>query len=873
MKTNLKIVKYKENLSKGMRKCVPGSLIGLGLFVLLMEIFLVQPGHKLKQAAAVEFCPDEKSGFVEKSNRLLVSLLHVDENMTVFPKSIEELNQRYPRLQFDCANSDGLIQDIHTLDVRLVGIDDSYLKTDVEGNRDLVDFYENSNFQNVLSGQRKHLGIAYFNIIFKTVSQKDAMGRDTATYVLVDKILINKSMLRLSLDKQTWTGTIMAGDNSLFSESDYYYLSWGNNVIPIPRHGNDAQTMLKADLQESLFKLDKRAITSWLPLAQKYKDNRKVTVSFGQNTQRLDRNVTFRIDDHKLNIKTENINCIVYSTKAKPVRVEYSSSARSADTFDMDFGGSNSIKLVFWNMDYSKKVAEMLLSTYNPLLTLSGLVRTNEGSSRYLVSERLVDHFTYQVTHELATELGARSFSDTAQLTLDPVLGLYLQEELVSYAQHLVETFPSLDTTRGCIELSVTVMDMATGAVLAMPYYRTGEYLLNREIRLSRKSPAMIRRYIGSTFKPLLTLGVALANPEVLDYNFNLPNNYNLESENNARFFGFSIKPWQATNTQWDATMTMRRFLGESNDVYPVALTVYALRSGCPNMFYSQNDWEDKMYYRSSTDNVFTWSQQPLMVNLDSLYNLPSNYDTEYPDSERIEHYVWRYLDSIDNSKVKTDEFALGSVRPDAAYLNIKSFDEFPYSVKSNLVPWVLGQGSNEWSCLKLAEAWCRMLTKRKVKASMLSTNAQAPMVMFNTDSSQQTWNRFLDIFLSAQSLGTLQHVNDAITQVNSNLGLERNPLLIFSKTGTPDEYQRKQYKTLSNKKKWLDIGMFNFGLMRQSEYENVKHGRVGKGVVFVLRVTYVSEKGTTAINSDLVKQFYTQDRLTNLYRLAEGYF
>jgi len=209
---------------------------------------------------------------------------------------------------------------------------------------------------------------------------------------------------------------------------------------------------------------------------------------------------------------------------------------------------------------------------------------------------------------------------------------------------------------------------------------------------------------------------------------------------------------------------------------------------------------------------------------------------------------IIKYTDDPDTLLTRT--FGLQEILPDQTQLRMNRFydgDDF----RGLLVPWALGQGDNMWNCVKIAEAWARMVSKRDVKASFIhipdrqsaplvakeKTDAGNGIICIETKADlNATWNTFLDKFHEAQSYSgtsaTLNGMNNTVKSIAPNL-------MLFSKTGTPDAYIRYEYPILGGTNRYMDVGMYTFALVEKDVFESkIKKNLPAKGIICVLRIT-----------------------------------
>jgi hypothetical protein len=192
-------------------------------------------------------------------------------------------------------------------------------------------------------------------------------------------------------------------------------------------------------------------------------------------------------------------------------------------------------------------------------------------------------------------------------------------------------------------------------------------------------------------------------------------------------------------------------------------------------------------------------------------------------------------------------------------------------------VPWVLGQGTNEWNCVKLAEAWTRMLTKREVRASFIDKPGTIPSLVERLKTKDnanpnEVWNRFLDELLYAQthSPGLLTPMDNAVKSLGHDL-------VLFSKTGTPNNYDRPEWKTLDGRRHWLDVGLYCMGLMPSDSYQKVREGGPAKGLMCVIRITRITRQKPSddGVSSTHARNFFSANkrRLQKFYEMTRRYY
>ncbi len=851
-----------------MKKIDPNwtSRYGRWLFVGLLAIVLavlaatfLRGCNKLGQDSKNDsYTPSVNDGFIRKSNELLLTLVNEGNRNDIHPRSMQELNAKYPAMRFELPyHEDSIAASGRASDLRLVDI-----IADSIHDEELKRFYLNSNLPSLLKKQRDKMGEQMFTISF-----------GPGDYTWISGIKMIPSLFRISFVKDPWTGVIMATENAIIGEQNHCFISWGKSMMPlrmapVPNvRDNDYYTTITADVATQTFLGRGGRAVDYYTTSQDYDKGRTLLhVNLGNSALQF----AYPDSNHFAIRTTNTLACQVYDAKGKKVEVlpTEASGRLVRVAFDED------LKLVVVNRNDNSKVAEFTVSHRNPALTLSKLVNSNEGRERYNINPTLVDRFTRQVMYGLSSTLRNSDFRDTVKLTLDPLLSRELERMLEAHYDSLHGCYP-----KSHFELSMTVIDMATGNVIAAPFYRSIDKELPEDVALGMKSPTLIRRYVGSAFKPLLALAAVEAMPSLLD--LNTVGHYN----NDRVFYDWTVgKKW---NGNWSGCSSFSYFLGVSDDVYPVALAVLAMQGDTLPPGYRAGDshfaksrlfnpgW--RLSNKGSNSGVFI--NTPLVRNISLLYDVKDNVDTYAVDSLSMTRYIWNHLGLAD-----TLRFGLDLVRPDITNMHYDNF--FGSSLHGELVPWVLGQGNNYWAPMKFAEAWTRMLTKREVNISIVKS-AKSPVAKplvnaLGTDHASATWNSFLDKLVDAQSVhgnkgGTLHPMWKAIDKFNKQIKDTTQRLVLLSKTGTPANYEMNERGSVNRKKQYVDVAIYCMGLMTKSEYNRVKNGEHPRGVMCVIQIVRInnSNDGNNGLWSSDARDIFSRSpkNFNRFYRLTKAYY
>lgn len=828
-------------------------------------------------------------GFVGKSNDLLSHLLSFqDNNVTV--NSLETLNKKYPAFEFQLPYKEEYGSNV--MDVRLVNINPEYIKDE-----ELLKFYYNSSIPKLLKMQRDNISDKYFKIRFRT---KNAGRRSTVDVVQVSVI---HSMFKVALEKNPWRGTILSNDNSMFTQDDGLYLVHDNQMMPI------AKTESYEPLDVVTYKLyldsgricdvDGKDVDYYDYYMHAFHNDRKrlrieVVRRERDRDQRGFVDFAYMGEDRVRIIADQNVDCQIFVPGVAPLDVKASEFADS-DGKIVDF--HEGMRIVLTDNLSKVKLTEFAIVSENPARVLSTVIQSSSGETRYWADARNADVFTRQMMRGIARNMTNSIGVDTVSLSVDPLLSKDLEKSMKEYIGKLKDRMGRISGERW--EMSVTVMDMATGNILASPSV-TDIHSSDEKLLMTTRNSSLIRRPVGSVFKPLLTLAAALTNPSVLD--LSSAGKTMLESNNSGKgvFLGCRTSTW--VPNQWGASVDMVNYLGYSHDIYPVIMTALCLDGHSAetdlNTVRRLGQTADS-FFRPMDDEIQLGNKRTKMTdyqlirNLASLYSIHSYNESTDDYSRYLNYYLWDNLFAAGDDRemeVPDDEkhFGLDEISPDVTNMRYDAFDEGK-TLRNHLSTWVLGQGDNDWSCIKLAEAWTRMITKRKVNASFVLAGSEAGAepekltdLLQKSRSSESfpvndIWNSFLNKFEDAQELGTLREMNNAVNALNRRVGRNDDELVLFAKTGTPDEYFRREINELTGQTRKYDVGQFVFSLVPSSSLASIEGVGTATGITCVVRITrsYTGNAPDTGLWSMDARDFYSNnsENLNRLYYMTYNYY
>lgn len=917
------IIKERKNLKLWLRYL---PLVIILIAIILCSIKSIRP---LVQAGEKSvYNPSESgAGFVAKANELFnVLLAEVDDNVKV--TSLETLNKRYPALEFALPYDEYGREYIEASDLRLVRIRPEHIKDDK-----LKRFYYNSRLPQLLQRQQEQLGETFFKIKTRGLSAVSG-GKRT---IEVTSITLIPSMFKVALAHLLWDGTIESMPNCLFNDSTSLYISYGNTVLPIHqekslRFGNN-DVEFNAIMDEGILLSDRLRPINYYDYYKKVWEANEVhsirlNIRGNKNSKVLGRiNICYYKDS--LFFSRDCGLLIVGNSKA----VKHHGQKIIGHDKPSIIPVADGMKVLVYNQTFNRKYGEFTIHRHNPLLKLSTLVRSSMGTKRYYVSESQTDLFTQQLLRGLTRHVSNRDSDhiDKIMLTIDPLLSREFENEIKDYLSTLRQTINAdskkpHSQTKEQYDMSVTIMDMATGNVLASPFYTTK--FERRDfpdaLRMTTKNTSLTRRSVGSTFKPLVALASVMSTPSLIKLNTSGNNKYKGPADWNKTptyvdFFGHRTKAWaRGSSYHWEGC-DFTTFLGRSDDVFPVGLATLAMSGrhadvntkvlpiGNDNDFFEVRDslLRFKNAIKGRGADLVTY---PFTSWLSYLYSIrlqeQEGDEISYSTSDI---HVFDQLFNNNHLDEERKSYGLQEISPDQTQLRLDRFldgDDF----RIRMVPWVLGQGDNMWNCIKLAEAWCRMIGKYDINATFVrpanavsshslvhAHSATSPLPLTNNGITKEksvndVWNQFLEIFSNAQSYrdkgATLYPMFDKVAVLNKNNGTS---LKLFSKTGTPDVYARYEFPLLGGNNRYTDVGLYTFALVDDKAYKNIQNNKQGKGIVCVVRITRSYEcrkcthdkqcdacKGYWGVKSSDARDFFASPEtnlLQKLYDMTKYYY
>jgi hypothetical protein len=862
----------------------------------------------------------EGKGFIGKADALFAKLLSENTVKDVNAKSLQDLNKKYPAFEFDVPDS--LNSDLNIYDIRLVGINEEYIKDETDKT-----FYESSDLRNLLKQQRKNKDKAIFRIGIKKENG----------ILTVNSIKMIRDLHKIKFSSHIWEGNILAQFYNPIDTSNSRFLIYGSSVLPVRLQEGPLNTNSEID-PYSVFLLDDNKHGKGLFWQENkefvefdlyqhynkhYKSNSCFWLEFETEETVNNQSMIMQVLRDSLIFDFDaslTVTCIANKTQKKFIAEASAHEGRRIFNYSPD---CENVRIIVEN-NTGHKLAEFQIARENPLKKLAYVIETNKGKTRKQIDPKYTDVFTQQVVDVFLKNVNEKIVPDSVALSIDPFLSQALEKELELYGKTMIPDGGLANNEH--FEISMCVINTATGEILTAPYYNYTKSPLTQERKMTKRNPNMIRRYIGSCFKPIMALASTQLYPQLIDlitgtgsgrtqqpdttgkkYRKNgVEYNYYQTKILGCPFYNTFCTTTEDYRTHYTRSRNMETFLASSNDVYPVVLAMYSftkfpdfnpLTNATTNLKkYIENENRKNsssisLLAPNGTHNTmnacdFDIHKSDFAKVLSRLYSIKSeaviNTDSIDPVPAR---YLLRYL----NDSISFDE-----ISPDYTNMNYYNWNKTDkQTFRGEVVPWVLGQGTNEWSPLKLAESWARMVTKFPLRLSYIHNENPADIyegnILFRqTDSILSrkggdrfdTWNTFLDKFKAAQSNTEVGSLNSLIAMYNAvqriNIAQRRegdNRLIVLGKTGTPDDYERGDWEhfDISGKIKY-DIGLYSFSIMTEGQYKQLKNNETNPsksvptaGITAVIRIVHSCQKGNHTIdniNSSNARNFLDQNKV-----------
>jgi len=770
---------------------------------------------------------------VNQINKQLDKMLSLCDS-TVTAKDLNGLQKKYKGLVLQMPYNDKT-EGASYEDIRLVGINTELLSEEERGS------IEKSQLISLLQSQKNNLDQQVFNI---------KLEKDSLKNISIKKITLNVA--------QTTFETVNVDPKPLkvsFSSSPVYqegtiYITYKNSIVPLFKKKHNT----KINEDSCLYFVSKKDISHTDKVTKKKKHEANLAYLFFLKRQYNTATLLFENNNPKHNRKIDicwtsndsvkikfknNINVTVYQPGEKKAVF-----TGSEDGTPCSISAEKAATLVV-KMD-DTDIREIKISPYNPY--------------REYNAEMDYDIFTKQ----FVKAVGAAD--ETA--TLDPVIGKYLEGEMVAYRNSKAPAYESMYID--------AVVSNGYGEIVAAPYISNAGNNLRPSILESRKPECFKAYCVGSAFKIPVAAACIAAYPKLAKFkNQNEAKNQKLYyiDGNTIHFMEgeLDLKNYWGNDKHWqNEGITMDSAIGSSDDVFFPAMMFAAINNGSTDLrkYNIFNVDKDNKKISLNNNDLTNLEDKPFFVNMRSLFKLKLN-DAAYTDSTDAPWYYYYR--------------ALGKQRQ-CSFCHEDACLYLPQSYGRNIremVTWGLGQGSCRLSTMKLCEIYTTCATKRLIRNSFfkLKEQPQAMNGVVNTKNFDSAYNGFLDDWRDAQGMTgdeyTLYPVHNIIVSINQDIKDKNDRLVLLAKTGTPATYYFPGANLYSKPETpWIDQGLYAMVIMTQKTYNQIQNNKKydpNKVVTIVVRTTLQRKNNDSknpVVGSGTAISFWTKDRLETVLKL-----
>jgi hypothetical protein len=809
----------------------------------------------LKYSDQRYYAPKDENGlgFIGKVNAMLSDAVHeADGNNR---PGLED----YRRLSFhNPADSGAFLPEDQ---VRLIGF--------VPKNAEDSAFYINSDFINAIERQKRALGQRFFKIDFK---------RDGRS-VRISRIRIEPSLYKVALRDEGWRGVVRFSDPYGKLDSSIRYLVSGKSAIPL-----FTSNVTPEEFRNHLFLTTNDTASSRAAFRDPSQDwfsdslrNRPIRIRYGGTGF-----VDFLNSRWGLRLAPFNVEMkVTVAGKDGPKTVW----THSDTTVEIDPGPlSDLVRLEIkenttgiWHYAYISRVSPFTI----------GSKPTQGGGKlrRVRMDTAALDLFGQQLVSQLESSMPPNS-KDSITLSLNVILSKYLERKLREQVRRLA--IPTHGSSKNAIQMSLCLIDIATGEVIAAPYHSSEFPADISEIVPYQRNFNLVGHRVGSALKPLLTLPAYLKFPSLKDFELTSSGAPGC-TEENCVLLGYQTGRYGVgpkAGHFWNVPMNRARFLAESHNNYPIATVLLGLTEPQTAAYdilsrpipdnRSLNALRDLNGIETTRiiwpDSLPHFESSSLVAIISNLYGVPIARGRSARDSFAFDASPWNGL--------PRNASRMSTVSPDNVYLGADGVSKF-----RDLRLFVLGEGNTQWTNLKLAEAYARVISGRNIRATFLENrvgqaeswidhpepltvtpaNGGRPAIRLHSRPVRAAWTDFLEDWREAAHGGTLR---PALENFESATVGQRGEYHFYAKTGTPQDEPAWIRSSLKTKPLWVDQGFFVFGITGEDN-------RQGRGIVGVVYLSRIQERkpGSETFGSSDAREFMTPEIYRKILSLSRDRF
>jgi len=868
---NRKLFEIREIKGKHIMLGLLGLLVlagALAIYKCLQNNNFINKFHKDENGDPItKYMPmdEDNKGLYGKVNYYLEMARSQGDTVTAI--SGKNLNRLFPALMFSYSSDTASVSYlVSPEEVRLVGFNVDSIKTLSAAARDtMINFYNNSIFKSLIEErQRINLSRKYFIITWS----KDKKH--------IESIKIDPTLGDVPLLSDNWKGEILLDDPFSKIDTNVVYLIKDNIPLPLFSSNRSSQDFESYRNRNNIQSYKTIKFEDWA----KYSVSEFETIYGELNNSDSTRSKSIKID-------FENQQYITFLNRDGILRIQWNAIEINILKDGKKIEIKEEQKDDFPINDF-KNVIQLQINTGDKNIHIISVVRKpfNKGSVmvdnflRINMSEQLTDLAVKQQFANIANNLSDKDNIRQLHLTSNPFLSKYLENEMKKYYENTLKSKAVDENQADEFQISVCLMDIATGEIIATPFYSNRMKDMNLDIVAEVPNYNFTNHDFGSAFKPLLAFAVVKRFPSLKDFNFLIGNDYskdflqNKEGKNlGAQMLGYKTEYYgpeshggDMYSAFWDTCSNRKTFLAKSHDNYPIALTMLALQEegdGAYNLLQGgnlNNENNKKLNQLALLNNYQTSSRiayNPNDVNRKAHFN---GKDLDKSEFARLLEKLYdvnagrrisigmTYSDTLfwKNLKNKKIEKKLQGFAPNAVFMQLNLTTDF-----RSFERFVIGQGNNQWNNVKLAEAYSRLLSKKKVRATWIKNTDT--VVDWLDDADSVVWSDFMTDWREAVK-NSPKLLTPAYKKLKDTIPNFDSTYYFYCKTGTPKENNEMDNIFINGKtmKMYRDEGIFCFGITNQ----DINNPR---GIVGIVYIKHLSEnKPGTGVESSTARDFLT---------------
>lgn len=854
----------KKNTNETVNRYLKAVLFFIILLAFVTFFIGLSSGSYLSHADKEIYKPNKGKGFESKVNTMLAKLLLDTTDMSNY--SINSLNRHYKFLGFTLQREEGS-ELINKNSIRLIAV--------TPNTEEDKKFIHNSYLSNILKAQNKNISKALFRIKFNEKTLR------------IESIIVEPGLYDLVLKSNNNLNNFAINNPYFELDNKVLYVISELNTVPLfASNSEDSGWEQKQDNPKfqinstNLVSLNEegRTISEFNPISNarllytKARENK----SMGFQIENTSSEIRIYNNDGALELKLENFESVELVDK-------------EGNYTDFRQGKlikkkRNELPIKLLCRSKSTKVKDHMY--YHEFKITDNLLseKGRENVVKWSGNSTNSDFFTNQTITAL-NNIDKKITKKTNKVScINPLLSKSLEDALKIKVKQLKKDYP-----KDIIQISMVLMDINTGELLAAPFY-SSEFI-DKSFNISdEKNYNFSKHFIGSAFKPLLSNASSIVYPKIGNFKL-VKEAYKFDviiKKCNLLGYPFNTIPFSKNGSLWTSCNSRVDYLFQSHDLYPIIQTMLALtekgdsaynflkNTGLTNDLKKLNNGNSQRYKSTATNTkIRDIDRSTLAKCISDLYGIPtqniyyngkSMYKQLY-DSSLLGLNIEDIPNSILPENVTLNANLLG---------NINKNDPDNNTDFTSLTAWILGQGTNEWTNIHLAQAYARLFSKKNITMTLWQNKQLAKSIKttktYEPSSVNASWSAFLEDFKTANTKGKLLPPALATFKkalISSSTFLDK-PLNMVGKTGTPDNYPRRtSYIYHERDKLFLDEGLYTFGIL--SNYNTTKTKGI-TGVVYIKRIS--GEKPTeNGINSSVARDFLSEDVLNNILFYTKSHY